>query len=169
MNRKRIAVLAVLAILLAVPPLSSVVVPRALAKATQIRMPVTFTLNPAQCPNLLVTVEGMGESYVVINHRIDKDGVDHININTLATGSAIDSDGANYGFNYHSHASYSVAPGGFPFQVTTYTDHFNLEGEGKANQVHVGFVVRATFTSPSDPGTFEFVNMRGTPFFCDPI
>lgn len=167
MKRKRIAVLAVLAIALAIPPLS-VGVPRALAAATQIRMPISFTLPAGQCPNLQVTVEGNGESFLVINDRIDQNGVLHINRNDLVTGTATDSDGASYGFNYHNHAEIDIPPGGFPFQVTT-TDHFNLNGEGKANHLHVGFVLRLTFTSPSDPPTVEFVNVRGNPMFCDPI
>jgi hypothetical protein len=162
----RMTVLAVLAITLAILPL--VVVPSALAEATQTRTPVTFTLTPA-CPNLQVTVVGTGESFTVTNHRIDRNGVDHIDVNTLALGSATDSDGATYSFNYHNHASLEVPAGGFPFSVTT-TDHFNLEGKGRANQVHVGFVARITFTSPSDPPIVErLLNMRGDAFFCDGI
>ena len=159
----RMAVPAALGIALAILPL--VMVRSALAEATQVRTPVTFTLTPA-CPNLQVTVVGNGEIFTVTNHRIDQNGVDHIEVNTLATGSATDSEGATYGFNYHNHASFEVPPGGFPFSVTT-TDHFNLEGKGKANQVHVGFVARLTFTSPSDPPIVEIVNLRGNPFFCD--
>ena len=157
-NRKRMAVLAVSAIALAISPLP------ALAEATLVRQPVTFTLTPA-CPNLQVTVVGSGESFIVINSRIDQNGFTHVDINTLATGAATDSDGVSYGFNYHNHASLDIPPGGFPFQVTT-TDHFNLEGKGRANQIHVGFVARLTFTSPSD-FTFELVNIRGNPLFCD--
>ena len=167
MNRKRIAVLAVLAVALAIAPLS-VAVPSALAKATQIRLPISFTIPAGQCPGIDVTIEGNGESFIVINTRIDKDGVAHVEQSILATGTATDSDGQTYGFNYHTHASLTIPPGGFPFSIEG-TDHFNLEGNGRANQIHVGFVARATFTSPSDPGTFEFVNVRGTPFFCDPI
>lgn len=170
MSKKRIAVLAVLAIALAIPPLS-VVVPLALAEATQTRTPITFTLTPdgqRPCPNLQVTVVGSGESFTVINHRIDTNGVDHIERNDLVTGSASDSDGATYVFNYHNHASIEIPVGGFPFQVTT-TDHFNLSGQGRANQVHVGFVLRLTFTSPFDPPIVEFVNMRGDPEHCDAI
>ena len=166
MNRKRIAVMAVVIATLAIPAVL-IVAPSAAAKATQTRTPITFTLTPA-CPNLEVTVVGSGESFLVINHRIDGNGVDHIERNDLATGTATDSDGATYLFNYHNHASMDIPAGGFPFQVTT-TDHFNLNGEGRANQVHVGFVVRLTFTSPFDPPIIEFANVRGNPMFCDPI
>lgn len=137
------------------------------AQVHQSRTPVSFTLTPA-CPNLQVTVQGSGESFTITNQRTDKNGVTHIEMNTLVTGTAVDSEGVTYLFNYHNHASLDIPAGGFPFQAAT-TDHFNLNGEGKANQVHVGFVARLTFTSPSDPPIAEFVNMRGTPFFCDPI
>ena len=145
----------------------SVAVPAALGQAALVRVPVTFTLTPA-CPNLQVTVVGNGESFTVTNHRIDANGVDHINMNTVVTGTATDSEGATYGFNYHNHASLKVPAAGFPFSIQG-TDHFNLVGKGKANQLHVGFVARATFTSPSAPPIIEFVNMRGNPLFCDPI
>ena len=145
-----------------------VVVTPATAKADQTRTPVSFTLTPA-CPNLSVTVVGEGESFTVTNHRIDADGVDHVQVNSLATGSATDSEGAKYSFNYHNHATFEIPPGGFPFSVTT-TDHFNLVGKGKANQIHVGFVVRLTITGPNDPPIVERqVNMRGDAFFCDGI
>jgi hypothetical protein len=145
-----------------------IVVPTAMAKADHTRTPVSFTLTPA-CPNLSVTVMGEGEMFTVTNHRIDANGVDHVQINSLATGSATDSEGKNYGFNYSNHATMEIPPGGFPFSVTT-TDHFNLVGEGKANQIHVGFVVRLTITGPNDPPIVErLVNMRGDAFFCDGI
>ncbi len=166
MNRKRIAVLAALAIALAVP--APAMVPAAAAQATQTRMPINFTIPAGQCPNLDVTVEGRGEDFLVINTRIDKNDVVHINRNDLVTGTATDSDGGTYIFNYHNHAGIDIPASGFPFQFTT-TDHFNLNGGGKANSLHVGFVARVTFTSPFDPPVIEFVNMRGNAFFCDPI
>jgi hypothetical protein len=102
----------------------------------------------------------------VINDRVDNSGVDHIDMNTLVTGNATDSDGASYVFNYHNHQSIEIPVGGLPFQVTA-NDHFNLNGRGRANQVHVGFVVRLTFTGPSDPPDVEVVSLRGDPEHCD--
>jgi hypothetical protein len=52
-----------------------------------------------------------------------------------------------YGFNYHNHASQQIPPGGFPFTAEV-TDHFNLVGNGQANQFQVHFVARVTFLSP---------------------
>jgi hypothetical protein len=167
MNRTRIVLRAVLAIAVAIPPLSLAPAP-ALAQSTRIRMPISFTLPAGQCPSLEVTIEGNGESFIVTNERIDENGVHHIIMNNFSAGTAVDSDDATYLFNYHQHAEMDVPSAGFPFQLTA-TDHFNLNGEGKANHLHVGFVASATFTSPSDPPTIEFVNMRGNPFSCDPI
>jgi len=122
------------------------------------------------CPNLPagLTVSGSGDDFLLINSRVDRDGVTHMERNDLVTGTATDSNGASYNFNYHNHSNIAVSPGGFPFSLTT-TDHFNLVGNGQADQLHVGFVARVTFPSPTGPPLIEFVNSRGTPFGCDPI
>ena len=138
------------------------------ADSTRARAPITFTLSG--CPNLPagLTVSGSGDDFLVLNSRLDQDGVTHIERNDLVTGTATDSNGASYKFNYHNHSNITVPPSGFPWSLTT-TDHFNLVGNGHADQMHVGFVARVTFPSPSDPPQIEFVNSHGNPFFCDPI
>jgi hypothetical protein len=166
MNRIRITILA---IALAVIPLSAVV-PSASAQATQIRIPISFTLTPAGCPNLNVTVVGSGEEFFVINNRTDQNGVEHIEMNSLATGTASDSDGVSYIFNYHDHASLAVPPGGFPVQAF-FNDHFNLVGNGRANRVQVGITAQITIYS-FEPRSFTIDlirNQRGEIFLCDPI
>jgi hypothetical protein len=163
----RMTVLAVLAITLAILPL--VVVPSALAEATQVRTPITFTLSGCTSLPAGLTVYGSGESLLVITSRVDKQGLTHIERNNLVTGTAIDSNGASYVFNYFGHTSLVVPPGGFPFQITIGTDHFNLVGDGQANQLQVHFVARATFYAPPTPPTIEFINVHGSPFSCDPI
>ena len=85
------------------------------------------------------------------------------------TGNATDSNGATYGFNYHNHVTLEIPPAGFPFQITIGTDHFNLVGNGQANQLQVHFVARATFYPPPTPPTIEFINVHGSPRTCDPI
>ena len=131
------------------------------------RASVTFTLSG--CPSLPgLTIAGSGEELAVTNSRIDADGVTHVEANVLVTGTATDNDGGNYGFNYHNHASQEIAPGGFPFSAVI-TDHFNLVGSGRGNQMAVNFVARLTFTSPTDPPQVEFVHIHGNPFQCDPI
>ena len=159
MNRKRIAVLAV--------ALALVGVPFALADATQVRTPVTFTLSGCTSLPAGLTVNGSGEGFLVINSRVDQNGNTIIERNDLVIGTATDSNAATYVFNYHNHSSMTVPPGGFPFSFTT-TDHFNLVGDGQANQLEVHFVATVTFTSPT---TFiaNFINVHGNPFSCDPI
>jgi hypothetical protein len=162
MNRKRIAVLAVA---LAIPLL--VVAPSALADATQVRTPVTFTLSGCTSLPAGLTVNGSGEGFLVINSRVDQNGFTHIERNDLVTGNATDSNGATYVFNYHNHASFDIPPGGFPFSAAT-TDHFYLVGDGQANQLEVHFVATVTFTSPTTV-IFNFINVHGNPKTCDPI
>ena len=159
MNRKRIAVLAV--------TLALVVVPSALPDATQVRTPVTFTLSRCTSLPAGLTVTGSGEGFLVINSRVDQNGFTHIERNDLVTGNATDSNGATYVFNYHNHASFDIPPGGFPFSATT-ADHFNLVGNGQANQLEVHFVATVTFTSPTTH-IFSFINVHGSPMTCDPI
>jgi hypothetical protein len=159
MNRTRSATLTVL-IAMALPF-------SAHGQATHTTMPVTFTLSGCTSLPAGVTVNGSGESFVVVTTRIDSNGSTHIEQNTLTTGTAIDSNGASYNFNYHNHASFDTPPGGFPFTVST-TDHFNLVGNGKANQLQAHFLARITFTSPNT-FTFEFINSRGNPAACDAI
>jgi len=154
-----------LAIVLAVIPI--LIAPTASAEATLVRTPVTFTL--AGCTSLPagLVVSGSGESFFVANSRIDQNGNTVIEQNNLVTGTAIDNSGTTYNFNYHNHASLQTPPGGFPFSIES-TDHFNLVGQGKANQMQVHFVIRATFTSPTT-FTIEFFRPHGSPFTCDPI
>jgi hypothetical protein len=160
MNRNRLAVVLSIAIVMALPF-------SAYGQATQIRTPVSFTLSGCTGLPAGVTVNGSGESFLVVTTRVDSNGFTHIEQNVLTTGTATASNGANYSFNYHNHASLDIPPGGFPFTVAT-TDHFNLVGNGKADQLQVHFVARVTFTSPTT-FTFEFINSRGNPFACDPI
>jgi hypothetical protein len=142
-------------------------IPAATAQANQSRAAINFTLNG--CPTLPsgLTVYGSGEDFLVVNTLIDRDGTAHIQRNDLVTGSATDSAGATYLFNYHNHATMQIPAGGFPFTLDT-TDHFNLVGNGQATQLQVHFVARVTFFSPTD-FSFEFVNARGNPFQCDAI
>ena len=155
------------ALALAIPMVVGLV-PPAMAEVTQIRQPISFTLSGCTALPAGMTVQGAGETFVVMNTRIDnRTGVTYVEQNSLATGTATDSNGASYSFNYHNHASFDTPPGGFPFAAST-ADHFNLVGNGKANQMQVHFVARVTFTSPTT-FTFDFLRGRGNPFACDPI
>jgi len=139
------------------------------AQATQIRTPVSFTLSSCTGLPAGVTVSGSGESFVVLTTRLDQNGNSVIERNDLVTGIAVDSNGASYSFNYHNHSTMTVPPAGFPFSVSI-TDHFNLVGNGKADQLQVHFVANLTVYSLSPfVVTADFKNIHGNPFTCDPI
>jgi hypothetical protein len=133
----------------------------------QVRTSVTFTLSGCTALPAGLTVKGSGEAFIITNTRVDSSGFTHIETNNVTTGTATDSNGATYNFNYHNHASFDIPPGGFPFTAET-TDHFNLVGNGQANLVQVHFVARLTVTSPTTI-TADFINIHGSPFTCDPI
>jgi len=165
MNGKRLAFLAASAIVLTIAPFA--LAPSALAQASQTRTPVSFTLGGCSMLPTGLIVYGSGESFLVVNSRVDRNGVTHIERNNLVTGTAVDSNGATYLFNYFDHASFQIPPGGFPFTADV-TDHFNLVGNGQADQLQVHFVARVTAYSPTSV-TFQLINVHGSPMTCDPI
>jgi len=165
MNVRRFRFLGVSAIALIIAHLA--LASSALADTTQIRTPVTFTLSGCSALPAGLTVSATGEGFLVINSRVDQNGVTHIEQNDLVTGSATDSNGVAYVFNYHNHASLQIPPAGFPFTAET-TDHFNLVGAGQAGELAVHFVARVTFISPTSL-LFQFINVHGNPMSCDPI
>ena len=152
---------------LAVPMLVGLV-PSAMADVSQIRQPISFTLRGCTALPAGMTVQGSGESFVVMNTRIDRHtGVTYVEQNSLVTGTATDSNGASYMFNYHQHLSTQIPPGGFPMTANL-TDHFNLVGNGQANQMQVHVVARVTINSPTS-FDFAIINLHGDPGTCDPI
>jgi hypothetical protein len=167
MNGKRIVHPVHSAMMFAMPLLLGLV-PSAMAEVTQIRQPVSFTLSGCTALPVGVIVHGSGDAFIVTTTRVDKNGVTHLQVNNVTTGTATDSNGAAYIFNYHNHVSQEVPPGGFPSQITIGADHFNLVGAGQANKVQVHFVARATFFSPT-AFVIDFINVHGNPFSCDPI
>ncbi len=160
-----------LACLSALVALLALALPAAAAPAgsgpNQTIVPVTFTLTPAQCPELQTTVTGSGAYFTVTNTRTDAAGVTHLEVNQLATGTATDTQGGTYHFNYHNHSNVTIPPGGFPVQIRQ-NDHFNLQGTGSASGLHVGFLALVTFAGPDQPPAFVYLRTRGTPA-CDPI
>lgn len=155
--------------LLAITPaiLSMVMIPSASAQANLFRWPISFTLKGCtQLPPGLI-ISGSGESLLIISTRTDKDGNTVTQRHNVVTGTATDNNGGTYLFNYASNGTITTPPGVFPFTLSG-TDHFNLLGHGKGNQMQVGFNADATVTGPN---TFIFspINVRGDPATCDPI
>jgi hypothetical protein len=166
MSFRRTAVLAALAVaLVALPaPLKS---RTASAQSDRQRFTEDFTI-PSPCVGGLV-VSGTANFFVVTTSRVDKNGVAHVNVNAFADGAATDNNGGSYNFNYFNHSSVDIPPTGFPQQVR-FTDHFNLNGKGKAAHMRVGFVLVVTVTGPGENDFFidQVLNLRGDPD-CDPI
>jgi len=167
MSFGRTAILTALVVALVTLP-APVTTRTAAAQAAHDRFTVPFSI-PSSCVNGLV-VSGTANFFVVTTTRVDKNGVAHVNVNAFADGAATDNNGGSYGFNYFNHSSVDVPPGGFPQQVRV-TDHFNLNGKGKAAHMHVGFVLTVTVTGPGEDDFFidAVMNARGDPFTCDPI
>jgi hypothetical protein len=173
----RMAVLAVLVTALA--SLSTLAVVAATPAVTLDRFTVPFTIpgvfqaNGTPCVDLppgVTSISGVAEFFQRTITRVDSSGVTHLNIDATALGAAIDNNGVVYSFNYANHFSIDVPPGEFPQQIRM-TDHFNLNGEGKANHMHVGFVIVGTIDASGDvfPWDTETINIRGDAFNCDPI
>jgi hypothetical protein len=127
--------------------------------------PLEFTLEAGVCPDLPadLSVDFTGTVHGHVHLSTDARGVVHMNWPDTITGTAIDSDGNTYTFNYHNVAV--IRDAGFPIELTI-TDHFNLVGSGPANQLHTFFVVRILIT---EAGEVEAVfNAHGAPS-CDAI
>jgi hypothetical protein len=127
--------------------------------------PLEFTLEAGVCPDLPadLSVDFTGTVHGHLHISTDARGVVQLNWPDTVTGTAVDSDGNTYTFNYHNVAV--IRDAGLPIEITI-TDHFNLVGNGLANQVHFFFVVRLVIT---EAGEEEIVfNAYGAPS-CDAI
>jgi hypothetical protein len=147
------------------------------ASSSHFVFPVAFTLvgGPGGPPDFLcpelptgLTVTGSGEEFQVFNMTVTPNGVTLVEVNDLKTGSATDSNGATYLFNYHNHQSAAIPAGGFPFTIVE-NDHFNLVGNGQASQLQVHFNIRITFNNAVDPPIVTVINNHDHAFACDPI
>lgn len=133
----------------------------------------TFELTPAQCPSLLVTLYGSGETFQVINMTTYADGSQKIVDNAVKTGTAWDSTGS-YHFRYHNHFVQDIPPSGAPIQAFM-SDSFVLNGSGSAKHLKSGFVWRWTSNIP--PGdnfppnvaSWQIIATIGEGIACDPI
>jgi len=130
-------------------------------------------MTPAQCPDLVVTLYGSGETFEVIDTTTFADGSQHIIDNAVKTGIAWDSTG-NYHFAYHNHFEQDVPPSGAPIQAFM-SDSFVLNGNGSAKHLKSGFVWRWTSNTP--PGdnfppnvaSWQVIATIGEGIACDPI
>jgi hypothetical protein len=86
------------------------------------------------------------------------------NIQSMARGTAVDSAGNTYRWNYHQ----SIQPnadGSFSRVV----DDFLVSGSGPAAGIHSHFIAVIDGTSLEEAQSFELLHLLGDPFNCDPI
>jgi hypothetical protein len=130
--------------------------------------PVSFTLPAGQCADLPagVSVSGAGTEIVRVHSSVDANGILHQQFGTTITGTAADSLGGTYRFNYHNVQMFSTS-GDFPF-VLHITDHFNLVGNGAASQIHTFFNLTLLVTGVN---SFEVLSahFHGDSETCDPL
>lgn len=128
--------------------------------------PIEFTLPAGVCPDLPadLAIEFTGTIRGHLHVSVDAAGVFHVNAPDSIVGTATDSAGETYRFNYHN--VLTAQDGGFPI-VARITDHFNLVGNGAADQLHVGFTLRLIITE--DGESVAFAVDRGDPALCDAI
>ena len=167
MNVKWFALIAILAAVLALQ--TSALTPVASA-AEKDYVPYSFTLTPAQCPDLHVTIQGAGQYYFRINQRTDKNGVTRQVINSSAKGIATDNTGQTYRYNYSNHLL-AIVPAAPPYQFK-FEDKFNLVGAGSGQQLHIHVVFFITDVNGDGPFTpddiVKAIGQHGN-FACDPI
>jgi hypothetical protein len=128
--------------------------------------PIAFTLDAGVCPALPeeLSIDFTGTVHGHIHVSTDANGVVHVSWPDTITGTAVDSEGNTYRFNYTN--VLIVRDAGLPIEVTI-TDHFNLVGNGAANQLHTFFVLRLLITAE---GEEEIVfSTHGDPGPCDAI
>jgi hypothetical protein len=130
---------------------------------------VSFTLTPDNCPDVATTISGSGQYYFRTNQKVMNDGSTHLIVNVTIAGTATDTEGNLYRFNYHN-TLHGIAPAGASEVTFRATDHFNLVGAGGMNKVHVGFVSDVTFPGigQGPPIGEVIINQRGT-LSCDQI
>jgi hypothetical protein len=97
---------------------------------------------------------------------VDAQGKFHDQISTTITGTATDNQGGTYRFNYHNVTTFSPTVD-FPF-VVHITDHFNLVGNGAANNVHTFFNIALLVTGPDSDEVIS-AHFHGDPETCDPL
>jgi hypothetical protein len=86
------------------------------------------------------------------------------NIQSMALGTAVDSSGNSYRWDYHQ--SVQPLPDGAHSKVV---DDFVLSGSGPAAGIHSHFIAIIDGTSVDEATEFELLHLLGDPFDCDPI
>ncbi len=138
------------------------------SRATSAWLPIAWEMPAGSCPALPEAVAGQGESHVVVQARDNGDGTLRLHITNNVHGTATDTSGNRYSFNYTQNTSgiTSAVDPIPPFEVHV-VDHFNLVGAGQATQMHVGFVLDIAVDADGNVTVFEI--KQRNPAGCDPI
>jgi hypothetical protein len=80
-------------------------VPLGAAVTTNIDMPISFELTPATCSQITSTISGQGFVHLVIVTSQDANGIWHVSVLHVANGTAVDTNGVQYRFDYHNHST----------------------------------------------------------------
>jgi hypothetical protein len=167
MRFRRLVILTIVAAMAMVAQLALIPAAGA-AGPNQQRYTVDFTIPAGQCSAIAdptLAIEGIADFFTVTTGRT---------VNSVATGTATDNQGGTYRFTYHNHQTITPLADGSA-QVLM-SDYFNLNGQGAASGLHVGFTWRITFNPDGSIGAVEQLNTRGDPIdpatfasHCDPI
>jgi hypothetical protein len=128
--------------------------------------PIAFTFPAGTCPDLPegLSIDFTGTVRGHFHLSTDGMGVLHVNGATTISGTATDSEGDTYRFNYHD--AFHAQDAGLPVEILI-TDHFNLVGSGAANQLHTFFALLLVITEGGEEEIF--LSVQGDPEHCDPL
>jgi hypothetical protein len=121
-------------------------------------------LNPG-----VTSVTGDGDQHFAFKVFKNKDGSTTMDVNSNATGTAVDNNGNHYSWAYVNHLSFAIAT-----NVGHFTDRFDLISHGKAPNFKVYLSWDVIIDPNHDPQELPFFSTfiqgttQGSPF-CDPI
>jgi hypothetical protein len=131
------------------------------------RIPFEFTMGPEQCSMIDTTISGSGEFINTITRFRLRNGKIDQTVDSVAQGTATDSEGGTYWYSYHF-VAHAIIPrsGGY---VEYANDTFSLTGDGTADGLYVHWEAMATFAAQGQPPVkVEYTTTIGDPA-CDPI
>jgi hypothetical protein len=139
--------------------------------------PRQFTIPKGQCSQLPASLElkGLGlERTRTVVESVDEGGKPEgdddegqitYNLSSRITGTATDTLGGTYTFNYQLRFKNPIPIPGSGIVIDT----FKVTGTGAADGMSTFFRARVTFDSASNIIGFELLEQVGDPFHCDPL
>lgn len=160
MSRRSLRLLPLM--LLAAALWMALAVPSVAAGGYTVVTPVSFTLTSDQCPEIgTAWVQGSGKYVDRIREIGGRRSTTIQQIDSTATGTAVDDQGNHYTFYYHLVGTAMINNRTGATTLTFY-DHFELRGSGPAGDVLVEFFARL------GPDYYNIYPKIGNPA-CDPI